>query len=246
MKSINNLEEFITYVTSELTCGHYVFRGVSDRINHKLIPSVGRGVNYSFENEIETFQQFKRRSQSTISSNPTNDWEWLAVAQHHGLPTRLLDWTTSPLIALYFATQPKIVNSLLADCCENGGAVYVLHFCNYINIEIDKSPFDYNKVGVFQPPHIASRITGQAGLFTVQPKPNIELNFEKDERLPDDIIKIEFTKQTATEIQEQLFKIGIRHDMLFPDLDGFAKGIQINEILGDLHHRECQTPANSG
>jgi hypothetical protein len=239
MKKIKNLENFISYVNKNFTCGHYIYRGVRDRLNHMLIPSVGRNEHYSVENELETFQQFKRRSHSTVSSNPTNDWEWLAIAQHHGLPTRLLDWTTSPLIALYFATQSKVINNKLEECCENGGAIYALHFCNYINTDVDLDPFKYNKVGVFQPPHIATRITGQAGLFTIQPEPNEELNFEMDERFPSEIVKIEFTKNTALTIQKQLFRIGVRHDMLFPDLDGYAHGIKVNEILGDLHFREC-------
>lgn len=239
MKEITNLEDFISYVNSNFKCGHYIYRGVRDGGNHILIPSVGRNEIYNKDNEIETFQQFKRRAHSTVASNPSNDWEWLAIAQHHGLPTRLLDWTTSPLIALFFATQPKVRDSKLEECCDNGGAIYVLHFCNYINTMVDTNPFEYKKVGVYQPPHIATRISGQAGLFTIQPEPNKELAYEKDERLPNDIIKIKFTKESAQKIQGQLFRIGVRHDMLFPDLDGFAYGIKINEILGDLHYIEC-------
>lgn len=240
MAEINSLENYIKYIDENCTCGHFIFRGVQDKIFHKLIPSVGRNRFYSLENEKEIFYQFKRRSHSNMPSNPTNNWEWLAIAQHYGLPTRLLDWTFSPLIALYFATQPKITENILADCCENGGAVYALHFCNYINTEKDKDPFEYEKVGVFQPPHVASRITGQAGIFTIQPNPGQELIYEKDERLPDDVIKIEFTKEAASKMQSQLFKIGVRHDMLFPDLDGMAKGVKINELLGALHYRECK------
>ena len=239
MAEITSLEDYIKYIDENCNCGHFIFRGVQDRIMHKLIPSVGRNDFYSPENEQEIFQQFKRRSHSTMSSNPTNNWEWLAIAQHHGLPTRLLDWTFSPLIALYFATQPKITENTIANCFENGGAVFALHFCSYINTENNKDPFDYEKVGVYQPPHIASRITGQAGLFTIQPRPNEELIFKKDERLPEDIIKIEFSKEAASKMQSQLFKIGVRHDMLFPDLDGFALGVKINEILGGIHYREC-------
>jgi hypothetical protein len=236
---IRNLEGFTSYVNKEFTCGHYIYRGVRDRIKHKLIPSIGRIESYDLEDEIETFQQFKRRSRSTVASHPTNDWEWLAIAQHHGLPTRLLDWTTSPLVALYFATQPRIEDNHLVDCAENGGAIYALHFCSYINTEVDKDPFEYKKVGVYMPPHIDNRIIGQGGLFTIQPAPNKELAYEKDSRFPSEIVKIEFDQHSALIIQNQLFKMGMRHDMLFPDLVGFAEGIKINKMLGDFHNREC-------
>lgn len=237
--TITSIEDYIKIVTENYTCGHHVFRGVTDNVNHKLIPTVGRNINYDFETEIEIFEQFKRRARLTVSLNPNNDWEWLAVAQHHGLPTRLLDWTTSPLVALYFATQPKVSAGKLLTSNQNGGAVYVFHFCNYINTEIDKNPFEYNKLGIFQPPHISNRITGQAGLFSIQPEPQKELDLKKDDRFPDDIKKIEFNQDAASKIQEQLFRLGIRQDMLFPDLEGYATAIKINETLADFHYKEC-------
>lgn len=236
---INCIEDFISHVNDKDNCGHYIYRGVRDSKNHKLIPTIGRTHNYNKYDEMELFHQFKRRSHTTVISKPTNDWEWLAIAQHHGLPTRLLDWTISPLVALYFATQPTIINNKLEECCTNGGAVYVLHFCNYINTDIDKDPFSYEKAGVFQPPHIATRITGQGGIFTIQPDPDKDLKFDKDIRMPDEIQKITFSKGAATKIQKQLFKIGVRHDMLFPDLDGYAQGIKLNNLLGSLHYKEC-------
>ena len=159
MKEINSLEEYITLINEKDNCGHYIYRVVKDSKNHNLIPTIGRSNDYNKEDEIELFHQFKRRSHTTVASTPTNDWEWLAIAQHHGLPTRLLDWTISPLVALYFATQPIIINNKIEECCENGGAVYVLHFCDCINTDKDRDPFSYEKVGVLQPPHIATRIT---------------------------------------------------------------------------------------
>ena len=52
MDNINNLEDFIGHVTSKFICGHYVYRGVTDGLNHKLIPSIGRNCDYDLDNEI--------------------------------------------------------------------------------------------------------------------------------------------------------------------------------------------------
>jgi len=231
---IHNLEDYIKLITGSFSCGHHVYRGVSNK-KHRLIPTIGRDEEYSVNDEIESFRRFKRRAHSTVNSKPDNDWDWLAIAQHHGLPTRLLDWTTSPLVALYFATKPKVLGSKIQACHAEGGAIYVLHFCDYIDTETKQNPFEYPFQGVFQPPHIAARITGQAGLFTIQPDPGKEL----ESRDKFEIVKIEFDKEAAELMQGQLFKMGIREDMLFPDLDGFANGIVINKLLGAYHYREC-------
>ncbi len=69
MDEISSLEDFLSFISKNFTCGHYIYRGVLDGIKHKLIPSVGRNEAYAKENEIETFQQFKRRSHSTVRSN---------------------------------------------------------------------------------------------------------------------------------------------------------------------------------
>ncbi|MGV9012325.1 MAG: FRG domain-containing protein [Flavobacteriales bacterium] len=236
---IKSYQEFVDYVCTNNTCGHHIYRGVTDRLEHQLIPTVGRRQDYSFDDEEEILEQFKRQSHATLSKPPSNAWDWLAIAQHHGLDTRLLDWTKSPLVALYFATQPHLKAGKLIAPNENGAAVYVLHFCQYIDTVKDPDPFAYDRVGVLYPSHIVPRIVGQSGVFTIQPDPTEALNIIKDERMPDDPVKVEFDADVVAEIQEKLFRLGIREEMLFPDLDGYSRGMKINDVLGGKHYKEC-------
>src|SRR5688572_15299394 len=80
----------------------YAFRGVSNA-NYPLTTSLSRlgGAYAQMEQHLlRNFRKYARRSDVPTDSV----WNWLAVAQHHGLPTRLLDWTFSPQVAMHFAT----------------------------------------------------------------------------------------------------------------------------------------------
>ncbi|MCM0148652.1 FRG domain-containing protein [Photobacterium galatheae] len=112
-KSIDEFwAEYLSFVYKDKSGGpEYVFRGVTDQ-SHKLIPSLGRGIEDGVYGDISSVEhelnkEFKRLSAPVLSTydTPKTDFEWLFLAQHYGLPTRLLDWTSNPLVALFFAVE---------------------------------------------------------------------------------------------------------------------------------------------
>jgi len=231
--------------SGEFATGQVVYRGVSDVERHTLIPSVGRidpailcGMSIP-KYEQETLERFKLRANSEVSPQPRNDWEWLALAQHHGMPTRLLDWTTSPLVALYFATKPAFDSrSRLLPCCRDGGAVYAMHTREYLDVSCLVSPLDFEDHALFYPPHVTRRITGQFGVFSIQPDPTrkFEEGFCKGENRW--ITRLRFSAEVAKEIQRSLYLIGIRHETVFPDLDGFTYDLQVKFNLVECQMRD--------
>lgn len=210
MRVVNSWEELHTEF-AHMTDTAWIFRGVSNP-EHYPIPSVGREIQYGpykRAQEERLLQEFKHRAVTLIRAPEFDDWHWLAYAQHLGVPTRLLDWTVSPLVATFFALQ--------SDAATDR-AIFCMKYSKYIH-EVDQkdvSPFDCSSEGRFSPPFVFDRLRAQRGLFTIHPHPTKVFYHE-----PTKVLRIPV--QHVTAFRKALFKYGVDHWYIYPDAEGLGQ-----------------------
>jgi hypothetical protein len=191
-----------------------VFRG--QRVcEWPLMPKVGRYTRLRSSNRLAEERRmlhlFKDSAVPHLKFSPATDWEWLAIAQHHGLPTRLLDWSRNPLVAAYFAVEGEH---------DADSAVYAFRENSSVDASPSLDPLEMPGVVRFVPRHLSQRIIVQAGLFTIHPDPSAD--FRRDTR----IVTLVIPKDVRKRLKHTLYKYGIHRAALFPDLDGVAKHIE--------------------
>lgn len=164
-------------------------------------------------------------------------WKQLFLAQHHGLPTRLLDWTESPLAALFFAVErPNAAaceesNPAHCEYCEGSGehdsVVLCLRGIRAVTVEAlaskkenDYPPvYGFNELAVVTPPAIDPRINAQSAIFTIGKDPSKQIAGPPEGPVG---LAIRIPHAQRGELRAELNRVGVNRMTLFPDMDGIC------------------------
>ncbi|MFO1127871.1 MAG: FRG domain-containing protein [Rhodospirillales bacterium] len=165
-----------------------------------------RKTRYREADENTIFDHWKKFSKYYIKEI-TDDWELLAIAQHYGVPTRLLDWSRNPLVAAFF--------SLSADAgCD--GAIFAVQDCNGLKKVKDTKWSRQSGIGFFEPDSSILRIIRQGGMFTVHGPADKDLSEDSSICMKKFLIKNSAKKVMLKDIE----RYGVTHMHCFPNLDG--------------------------
>jgi FRG domain-containing protein len=203
----------------------FLFRG--QPVDEPLLPRIARakprGKLLNIENLI--LREFERVSALLAEFKTDTEWDLLALAQHHGLPTRLLDWSYSALAALWFVVRKAPEKDESGN--SRDGVVWILksETEDFINFPTQESPFKITRTRIFRPRIIARRIAAQAGLFTVH-KAMTGARFiplERNTIFSRRLVKVRVGAASFPPLRKQLYACGVTYLSMVPDLDGVGE-----------------------
>ena len=235
-KNIESVTDIANVVTELPKDKRFLFRGQT--VNKPPLPRFAREVHerkLSSENiyklEKQMLERFRIESLPFLQGlpQPQTDFDWLSIAQHHGLPTRLLDWTANALAALWFAVSPHSHEK------TDEGVIWILEVepDNVKKPDPSENPFELRRTYIFQPFHIDRRITAQAGWFSIHRYAEERGKFYALDRIK--IYRPHLRRHVVPSsrfagLRDELRILGITEATLFPDLSGLCAEIQAETL----------------
>ena len=219
-----------------------VFRGHQDAATDLTTSLARLGGEYTRleRHLLRNFQKYAHRD----TANETF-WDWLAVAKHHGLPTRVLDWTHSPYVGLHFATActasydrdgvvwsvdyvhaaqylPEALRELLEKEGSNSFTTAMVQRAASTLDELDGLADGDDFVLFLEPPSLDDRIVNQYAVFSLMSSPEARLDDWLEER-PGVARRIVVPAEFKWEVRDKLDQANVTERVLFPGLDGLAR-----------------------
>ena len=219
-----------------------VYRG-EGRASNELTTSLQRLGGPYAELERHLLRNFRKYAHRNVVERDSI-WHWLAVAKHYGLPARLLDWTSSPYVALHFATAnierfdadgvvwvvsydrvhdrlPARLRDVLAG---EGASVFTVELLSQAVRSLDELPrLAPEPFAIFfEPPSIDDRIVNQYAFFSLLSDARLRLDEWLDAHAPDAWRRIEVPADLKWEVRDKLDQAGVNERVLFPGMDGLS------------------------
>lgn len=227
-----------------------VYHGATS-VDHALLTSLDRlggtdPPHSKSDLEEHILRNFARYSRPYLRSMPVNEWELLVIAQHHGVPTRLLDWSYSPLVGAHFATRSAVPGKACAVWRLEWQEIHraygikplALRIEDIQNLEVLERKGEFTVWDLFrhrganfsfliEPPSLNERIFAQAATFTICTDTSRSYEaFLADEGLIGTLTKYVIPADAVAHVRDQLDLAGVEERYLFPDLDGVAASIR--------------------
>ena len=223
---------------------NFVYRGLSDA-DYPLISSLNRVCGHDLSLEDSLIRNFRKYGYADLRPNDSF-WQIVATGQHFGLPTRLLDWTYSPLVAAHFVTVntdaydkdgviyaidveesmktlPKALKDELTKSRSSSFTISMLekHAKNFKELEkLSKKPFFL----FYEPASEDNRMINQYSLFSLCSDPSLTIDKLIDTK-KSSMYKIIIPKEIKLEIRDKLDYINISERVIFPGLDSVCSWI---------------------